>query len=177
MCQIHPEQNRKSIIYRERVLFSGYEKGESIVKHYQRIPVAGSFTMTATIPMGAIRPGNAQGTPHQSPTQAVNTYQPPVSVGKEYWKDVGYPGFSILAGSSNDLFVLRRFSALNARVIMLMQDRIVRLEQELDEEDRACLRENGTQADSGTFRHEPRPKRLQILEELEDRLKRYSKRW
>ena len=48
------------------------------------------------------------------------------------WKYVGYKAFSEWAASDNDFFVLRRFGALNTRVILKLQDEISELEEELE---------------------------------------------
>jgi hypothetical protein len=47
------------------------------------------------------------------------------------WKYEGYPGFAKWMASSDDFFVLRRFGQMNTRVLLLMQDRIKRKEEEL----------------------------------------------
>ena len=51
------------------------------------------------------------------------------------WKYLGYRAFCEWSASDNELFVLRRFTALNTRVILKMQDEIVQLEEELAEID------------------------------------------
>lgn len=76
--------------------------------------------------------------------------------------------------SGNEFFVLRRFGDLNARVLLLLQDRIVRLEEQLEYEDRMALLAPNEHADSGTFRDEPRLERERILDELSRELDRYS---
>ena len=72
--------------------------------------------------------------------------------------------------SDDDLFVLRRFEKSGARVAMMMQDRIAKLEEDLAIED-----EQGRDESShcGTFRWEPRPERQHILDEMTWRLERY----
>lgn len=47
------------------------------------------------------------------------------------WKYTGYRAFCEWSASDNDLLVVRRFSALNTRVVLKMQDEIVQLEDEL----------------------------------------------
>ena len=75
--------------------------------------------------------------------------------------------------SDDDFFVLRRFGKLGARVALQMQDHIVRLEEDLQNEDRQC-RELGES--SGTLRHDPSLKRQEILEELTWRISNYRTR-
>ena len=75
--------------------------------------------------------------------------------------------------SDDDFFVVRKFGTVCARVILMLQDRIVILTEELEKEDNEC-RQLGL--DNGTLRHDPRPRRQQILEELAWRLEHYSER-
>ncbi|KAI9822405.1 MAG: hypothetical protein M1827_000124 [Pycnora praestabilis] len=90
----------------------------------------------------------------------------------EPWKYIGYHGFSMWVASDNDFFVLRQFGTLNARIILMKQDRIAELEQRLEMEDRASLLD--PQADNGSFRNESRPERWRILQDLEKQLKDYN---
>lgn len=73
--------------------------------------------------------------------------------------------------SDDDFFVLRKFGKLNARVALMMQDRITQLEEELGSIDEDC-RHLG--ASNGTFRHDKFERRQQILEQLARKLERYS---
>ena len=73
--------------------------------------------------------------------------------------------------SSDDFFVLRKFGVLNARVALMMQDRIVQMSEELDREDRECIQMG---ENNGTMRKDPKPRRQEILEQLAWRLERYS---
>ena len=90
------------------------------------------------------------------------------------WKYLGYPGFATWGASSKDAFVLRRFNAVHARVILYMQDQIVRKEEELQSLDRWCTT-RPDDIDNGTFRHDIEPRRNAVLEDLRVRLKEYSK--
>ncbi|KAF2874720.1 hypothetical protein BDV95DRAFT_626391 [Massariosphaeria phaeospora] len=49
------------------------------------------------------------------------------------WKYEGYQAFSRWMASEDDFFVFRRFEALNAGVILWMQDRITQVEKRLEE--------------------------------------------
>ena len=73
--------------------------------------------------------------------------------------------------SDDDFFVLRKFGKLNARVALMMQDRISQLEEELNYIDEDC-RQLGVS--NGTFRHDKIERRQQILEQLARKLERYS---
>ncbi|GJN72575.1 hypothetical protein PLIIFM63780_006637 [Purpureocillium lilacinum] len=90
-----------------------------------------------------------------------------------YWKDEGYPGFSRWMASSDDFLVLRRFGQLNVRVLLLMQDRIVRKEEELANID-AYGKLSADKADSSSLRSEPLPEREIILDELKAMLHEYN---
>src|SRR5690349_8772339 len=47
------------------------------------------------------------------------------------WKYIGYPAFALWLSSDNDFFLIRRFDALNARVILMLQWEISVLESKL----------------------------------------------
>ena len=72
--------------------------------------------------------------------------------------------------SDDDLFVLRRFERLGARVALMMQDRIATLEEDLIKEDAQGKKDN---SHCGTFRYEPRKRRADIMEEIKCRLTEY----
>lgn len=95
-------------------------------------------------------------------------------IDRKPWKYLGYPGFATWGASSKDAFVLRRFNALHARVILSMQDQIVRKEDELQSLDRWCTT-RPDDIDNGTFRHDMEPRRNAVLDDLRIRLKEYSK--
>ncbi|KAF9891652.1 hypothetical protein FE257_003664 [Aspergillus nanangensis] len=72
------------------------------------------------------------------------------------WKYLGYKAFSEWSASDNDFFVLRRFSTLNTRVMLKMQDEIVRLE-ELAEIDRTNAQLHHPPTNNGSFRNDVIP--------------------
>ncbi len=72
--------------------------------------------------------------------------------------------------SDDDFFMIRKFEGLGARVVLLMQNRIVQLEHELREEDNQCALERGN---NGTFDTDRRKRRMEIMDELAERLERY----
>lgn len=74
--------------------------------------------------------------------------------------------------SDDDFFVLRRFGELGARVLLRMQDRIVKLEEDLQRLDHMC-QENGS--NNGTFRYDPVWERQRLLDELTSRLEQYRR--
>ncbi|CAF9916587.1 MAG: hypothetical protein HETSPECPRED_002956 [Heterodermia speciosa] len=79
---------------------------------------------------------------------------------------------SAFVASDDDLFVLRRFERLGARVALMMQDRLASLEEDLLKEDKLGREEK---SHCGTFRHEPRKRRSEIMDEIKWRLIEYQK--
>lgn len=75
--------------------------------------------------------------------------------------------------SDNDFFVVRRFGEVGARVLLYMQDQIVKLEEQLQEEDDFCKSSPNYFADSGTFRGDPNSQRQEIMQELSVKLDKY----
>ena len=73
--------------------------------------------------------------------------------------------------SDNDFFVIRRFEASNARVLLMMQDRIAYLEEEIRKKDDICETNSWS---NGTLRYDVLDDRRKVLEELASRLERYS---
>ena len=82
------------------------------------------------------------------------------------WRYVGYPGFARWMASTNDFFILRRFGALNARVLLLMQDRIVQKEKRLLEIDQQVRDSEGGSQRSDSLRLDVGSAREQILDDL-----------
>lgn len=90
------------------------------------------------------------------------------------WKQLGYPALSKWMSSSDDFLVLRRFSTLNVRVLLLLQDRIVRLERDLGRYDEAARQAPDEFANSGSFRLDAWEDRKSILDQLLPLLDQYS---
>ncbi|KAL8929513.1 MAG: hypothetical protein Q9208_001182 [Pyrenodesmia sp. 3 TL-2023] len=76
--------------------------------------------------------------------------------------------------SDDDFFMIRKFEGIGARVVLLMQNRIVQLEQELHVEDRNCALQGGN---NGTFDWDHQKRRIEIMDELAQRLERYPERF
>jgi hypothetical protein len=101
------------------------------------------------------------------------------------WKYVGYPGLATWMASSPDLFILRRFDYLNARVLLTLQDQIAEKEDLLHKIDMqqvdAPLRpraENVTmrlEGNKGSVRKDPNIERPKLLKEIRELLKEYSR--
>lgn len=95
------------------------------------------------------------------------------------WKYMGYPRFSEWMDLSDDFFMLRRFGPLNARVLLYMQDHIVRKEQELQSIDEEVMNLPDTDFTcNNSFRaeclSEKGRRREVIMQELIPMLKQYS---
>lgn len=91
------------------------------------------------------------------------------------WKYLGYRAFCEWSASDNDLFVLRRFTALNTRVILKMQDEIAQLEEELTEIDDQNAQVHIPPVNNGSFRNEVVRRREEIIEEARVKLREYSR--
>lgn len=61
---------------------------------------------------------------------------------------------------------------MNARVVLMLQDQLMWLEQELEKEDEACKRM--PKGDNGTFRKDTRLRRQNILDAATFTLEKYS---
>ncbi|KAI9708170.1 MAG: hypothetical protein M1820_004124 [Bogoriella megaspora] len=97
------------------------------------------------------------------------------------WRYKGYPALSKFMASSDDAFALRRFGKLHARTILMLQNKIARLEAELDEDDRLCQNQvlspgEDHLANNGSFRNDEewRPIGTRKLEELIPLLEKYG---
>ncbi|OAQ59435.1 hypothetical protein VFPPC_10493 [Pochonia chlamydosporia 170] len=107
-----------------------------------------------------------------------STDGPPDSTPSEqcesHWRYEGYPGFSKWMASSGDFLILRRFSQLNIRVLLLMQHQIVMLSEELEQIDHEGQQYSDARGDCSSLQHEPLPHRLEILDQLKILLKEYN---
>lgn len=97
---------------------------------------------------------------------------------------LGYRVFSKWVASDQTYFIIRKFPALNVRVILSLQDEIVQLEQELNDLDEDWSRENlpggihhpdPETIHNGTFRYDDVIERTQLINTLSKKLKCYSK--
>jgi len=90
------------------------------------------------------------------------------------WKYHGYRTFSQVIASDTDFFVIRRFGALNARVILALQDDISQLEEQLASLENLYSSKDYEDINNGSFRQESKPGRAAIIRELKVKLKEYS---
>lgn len=93
----------------------------------------------------------------------------------EPWKSEGYPKFVKFFISDDDFFVLRRFSALTARVLLAAQDELVELEDQLSYLDHQVAQSRDPEKRNDSFRYESLPNRLDLLREIDQKLRAYSK--
>ncbi|EHK16063.1 uncharacterized protein TRIVIDRAFT_164287 [Trichoderma virens Gv29-8] len=87
----------------------------------------------------------------------------------EPWRYVGYRGYSKFISSDDDLFLLRRFSVLNVRVALSLQNQLVTLERQLNELDDKYESEG---VHNGRF--EGDEKRERLLSSIEEKLRKYN---
>jgi hypothetical protein len=90
------------------------------------------------------------------------------------WKYTGYRAFSQFIASDNDFFVLRRFGALNARVILALQDQLSKLEEDLEEIDKRCSELDAGDVNNGSFRQETQKDRRDVIWNIHRKLREYS---
>lgn len=90
------------------------------------------------------------------------------------WKYVGYPGFSRFMASSNDCFALRKFTSLNVRTLLKLQNNVVELERRLDEMDNFSMNLPPDEGGCASFRLDANSPREELLDEIEAALDKYS---
>jgi hypothetical protein len=101
----------------------------------------GSQTVTSSLPGPVTSPGAHL--PGPSGSISLHTLSSASSISQasvdaqtkrdQAWKYEGYKALSKWMASEDDFFVFRRFESLNAGVILWMQDRIVQIEERLEE--------------------------------------------
>ncbi|KAL8996296.1 MAG: hypothetical protein Q9188_006605 [Gyalolechia gomerana] len=91
---------------------------------------------------------------------------------RQPWRYRGYPALSTWVASDDDFFMIRKFEKLGARVVLLMQNKIVQLEEAIHAED-ANIYERG--GDNGRFAHDPCERRVELMDELIWRLDQYQR--
>ena len=91
------------------------------------------------------------------------------------WKYLGYHSFANFIASDADFFILRRFGALNARVLLGLQDQLSQLEERLNELEDHLRSKNGPNIHNGSFRQETQKERAQLLSLAQSILHDYSK--
>ncbi|KAJ4857724.1 ABC transporter transmembrane region 2 domain-containing protein [Trichoderma breve] len=87
------------------------------------------------------------------------------------WKYVGYRGYSRFISSDDDFFILRRFSVLNVRVSLALQNQLVMLERQLNELDNKY--EGEPQIHNGRFEGDEKD-REGLISCIEEKLRKYN---
>jgi hypothetical protein len=90
------------------------------------------------------------------------------------WKYVGYPGFSRFMASSNDCLALRKFTSLNVRVLLKLQNTVVELERRLDEMDNFTMDLPPDEGGCASFRLDANSPREELIDEIDAALDKYS---
>ncbi|KAI0437797.1 hypothetical protein F4803DRAFT_128555 [Xylaria telfairii] len=98
----------------------------------------------------------------------------PEEVQKQPWKYVGYRRYAEFLSSDSDALIFRRFGTLNARVGLLLQDKVSVLERKLMDLDRDFSRRDADPINNGTFRDD-KEEREALLNEIDYHLNRYNK--
>lgn len=91
---------------------------------------------------------------------------------EEPWKYVGYRGYSRFISSDDDFYMLRRFSVLNVRVSLALQNQLVMLERQLNELDNKY--EGEPEVHNGRFEGD-KEDREKLLSCIEEKLRKYSR--
>jgi hypothetical protein len=91
------------------------------------------------------------------------------------WRDVGYKGYSAFLASDNDFMVFRRFDAINARLLLYLQDDIAVLEKKLEALEAEHMQGIPPDIHNGSFRQETLPDRTKLLDILNVKVRQYSK--
>ena len=105
------------------------------------------------------------------------TWEPSkIEVDQKPWKYRGYQSFSKFVASDNDFFILRRFGALSAQVILALQDELSCLERDLEVIEKRHREKDAPDVHNGSFREETQQDRKQLLLDARPLLREYS-RW
>ncbi|KAI0441387.1 hypothetical protein F4803DRAFT_419542 [Xylaria telfairii] len=97
----------------------------------------------------------------------------PPDYNKKQWKYVGYRGFCEFLASDNDFLVLRRFSRLSIRILLALQDELSELEKQLETLEQQLMHQQSPDIHNGSFRQETEHARLQLIREIDKRLRSF----
>ncbi|KAK9775375.1 hypothetical protein SCAR479_08051 [Seiridium cardinale] len=90
------------------------------------------------------------------------------------WKYIGYKGFARYSSLSNDFFAVRRYDRTHCRVLLAKQDRIAKLEEDLDCLDNELSSRTAFDKDNGTLRNDESKERKKLLADLGEELRSYD---
>ena len=91
------------------------------------------------------------------------------------WRYAGYRSFSRFVSSDKDFYMLRRFGALSARVLLDLQDQLTVLEEDLERLDQHHRQKDVPDLHNGSFREETQTKRKRLVSKAKGVLREYSK--
>lgn len=91
------------------------------------------------------------------------------------WKYLGYEEYSSFISSDDDFFVVRRFSALTARIILALQDQLCEFEEGLEKLEKSLKRFDSPAVHNGSFREEKRTDRMDLVWKINRTLREYSR--
>ncbi|KAI1750238.1 hypothetical protein F4782DRAFT_509773 [Xylaria castorea] len=98
----------------------------------------------------------------------------PEEIQKQPWKYVGYKRYTEFISSDGDLLIFRRFGTLNARICLLLQDKVSLLEQKLMNLDKEFSRREADPINNGSLRDDIE-ERETLLKEIAYHLDKYNK--
>jgi hypothetical protein len=90
----------------------------------------------------------------------------------EPWKYTGYKKYSWFLASDDDFLIFRRFMTLNARVLLLLQDELLKaLDERYSLRDAPRLHNRSFRVEQG---EEKQQERRKLLFEIKDKVSEYS---
>lgn len=121
----------------------------------------------------------SQSVPNQPPPSPPRALYPDYSAEDAAgapWKYTGYRVFARWMAAEQELFIVRRFGALNTRVILALQDEITQFEQRLDMIDMEYSRKaRDLSTNNGSFRSDQSEERRELIQDiLPSKLLKYS---
>ncbi|KAE9364244.1 hypothetical protein N431DRAFT_421114 [Stipitochalara longipes BDJ] len=90
------------------------------------------------------------------------------------WKYTGYKKYTWFLDSDDNFLVFRRFGALNARILLALQDDLCVLEERLKELDNKYSLKSAPRIHNGSFRYDQQVDRILIIDEIKETLKEYN---
>ena len=115
-----------------------------------------------------------QESPTEMQSQSSEWHPSQVDIDAKPWKYTGYRSFSAFVASDNDFFILRRFSALSARVLLGLQDQLSRLEEDLETLEKSVRKKDAPDIHNGSFRQETEKAREALVSQAQRLLRDYS---
>ncbi|KAH8803443.1 hypothetical protein F5884DRAFT_682386 [Xylogone sp. PMI_703] len=120
-----------------------------------------SLARSSVSTLGSIR----ESTSTDRPTNAEIATKP--------WKYVGYKGYADFIAWDNDFYIFRRFTSLNSRIALMLQDQLSVLELQLEDLDQQYSKKEAGDINNGTFRYDQED-RTAILQKVYEKLEKYN---